>query len=158
LAIWLLPETNRAQIGVRSSMLLNALRLFRSSAFCGYILGGACTTTSFYAFMAASPFILVDLLHQPTERVGVYYLLLMAGVAAGSFAANRMAGRIRVQLALRVANGIAITGAAAFLGAYLAGVLSVPTVIAPIVVFMVGAGMASPFALSGAVSVNPHAI
>ena len=32
------------------------------------------------------------------------------------------------------------------------------TVIAPVVVFMVGAGMASPFALSGAVSVNPHAI
>ncbi len=158
LAIWLLPETNRAQIGVRSSMLLNSIRLFRSPAFCGYIVGGACTTTSFYAFMAASPFILVDLLHQPTERVGVYYLLLMAGVAAGSFSANRMAGRVRVQLALRVANGIAIVGAASFLGAYLAGILSVPTVIAPIVLFMVGAGMASPFALSGAVSVNPHAI
>ena len=32
------------------------------------------------------------------------------------------------------------------------------TVIAPVVLFMVGAGMASPFALAGAVSVNPHAI
>ena len=32
------------------------------------------------------------------------------------------------------------------------------SVIAPVVLFMVGAGMASPFALSGAVSVNPHAI
>ena len=40
----------------------------------------------------------------------------------------------------------------------LAGWLNVVTVIAPIVVFMVGAGMASPFALTGAVSVNPHAI
>jgi MFS transporter, DHA1 family, multidrug resistance protein len=40
----------------------------------------------------------------------------------------------------------------------LLGVLSVTTVIAPVVLFMVGAGMASPFALSGAVSVNPHAI
>ena len=40
----------------------------------------------------------------------------------------------------------------------LTGWLNVPTVIAPVVVFMVGAGMASPFALSGAVSVNPHAI
>ena len=54
--------------------------------------------------MAASPFILVNLLHQPTERVGLYYLLLMAGVAAGSFLANRLAGRIRVQVALRLAN------------------------------------------------------
>ena len=94
-AVLLLPETNRLQSSARASMLLGSLRLFRSRAFCGYVLGGACTTTSFYAFMAASPFILVDLLHQPTERVGLYYLLLMAGVAAGSLSANRVAGRIR---------------------------------------------------------------
>ena len=105
--------------------------------------------------MAASPFILVDLLHQPTERVGLYYLLLMAGVAAGSLSANRLAGRIRTQVALRLANSIAIAGAACFMVADLAGWLNVVTVIAPVVVFMVGAGMASPFALSGAVSVNP---
>ena len=96
LAVLLLPETNRVQSGTRASMLIGSLRLFRSRAFCGYVLGGAFTTTSFYAFMAASPFILIDLLHQPTERVGLYYLLLMAGVAAGSFLANRVAGRIRV--------------------------------------------------------------
>ena len=61
-------------------------------------------------------------------------------------------------MALRVANCIAIVGAACFMAADLAGWLTVVTVIAPVVVFMVGAGMASPFALSGAVSVNPHAI
>ena len=158
LTMLLLPETNRLQSGTRASMLLGSVRLFRSRAFCGYVLGGACTTTSFYAFMAASPFILVDLLHQPTEWVGLYYLLLMAGVAGGSLTANRVAGRVRVQIALRIANSLAIVGAALFMLADLTGVLNVATVIAPIVLFMVGAGMASPFALSGAVSVNPHAI
>jgi DHA1 family bicyclomycin/chloramphenicol resistance-like MFS transporter len=74
LAVLLLPETNRVQSGTRASMLIGSIRLFRSRAFCGYVLGGAFTTTSFYAFMAASPFILIDLLHQPTERVGLYYL------------------------------------------------------------------------------------
>ncbi|HET7884013.1 MAG TPA: multidrug effflux MFS transporter [Acetobacteraceae bacterium] len=154
----LLPETNALQASARASMLLGSLRLFRSRAFCGFVLGGACTTTSFYAFMAASPFILVNLLHQPAERVGLYYLLLMAGVAAGSLSANRLAGRIRTPTALRLANGLAIAGAAGFLLADLLGWLSVATVIGPVVLFMVGAGMASPFALSGAVSVNPHAI
>lgn len=157
-AVLLLPETMAMQGSPRASLLLGSLRLFRSRAFCGYVLGGACTTTSFYAFMAASPFILVDLLNQPTERVGLYYLLLMAGVAAGSLSANRLAGRIRPEAALRIANGIAIAGAAGFMAADLTGHLNVVTVIAPVVVFMVGAGMASPFALSGAVSVNPHAI
>ncbi len=158
LTVLLLPETNALQASSRASMLLGSLRLFRSRAFCGYVLGGACTTTSFYAFMAASPFILVNLLHQPAERVGLYYLLLMAGVAAGSLSANRLAGRIRTQVALRLANSLAIAGAALFMAADLAGWLNVVTVIAPVVLFMVGAGMASPFALSGAVSVNPHAI
>jgi DHA1 family bicyclomycin/chloramphenicol resistance-like MFS transporter len=158
LALLLLPETNATQASARASMLVGSLRLFRSRAFCGYVVGGACTTTSFYAFMAASPFILVNLLHEPTERVGLYYLLLMAGVAAGSLTANRIAGRIRTALALRVANSIAILGATAFMAADLSGMLTVATVIAPVVVFMVGAGMASPFALSGAVSVNAHAI
>jgi DHA1 family bicyclomycin/chloramphenicol resistance-like MFS transporter len=157
-AVLLLPETNALQSSARASMLLGSLRLFRSRAFCGYVLGGACTTTSFYAFMAASPFILVDLLHQPTERVGLYYLLLMAGVAAGGLSANRLAGRIRAQTALRLANSFAIAGAACFMLTDLTGWLNVATVIAPVVVFMIGAGMASPFALSGAVSVNPHAI
>ena len=158
LAVLLLPETYRAQSGARASLMLGSLRLFRSRAFCGYVLGGAFTTTSFYAFMAASPFILVDLLHQSTERVGLYYLLLMAGVAIGSFLANRVAGWIRVQVALRLANSFAIAGAALFMLADLTGWLTVVSVIAPVVLFMVGAGMASPFALSGAVSVNPLAI
>ena len=158
LTLLLLPETNATQASTRAPMLVGSLRLFRSRAFCGYVVGGACTTTSFYAFMAASPFILVNLLHEPTERVGLYYLLLMAGVAAGSLTANCIAGRIRTALALRVANSIAILGAAAFMAADLAGTLTVATVIAPVVVFMMGAGMASPFALSGAVSVNTHAI
>jgi DHA1 family bicyclomycin/chloramphenicol resistance-like MFS transporter len=157
-AVLLLPETNALQSSARASMLLGSLRLFRSRAFCGYVLGGACTTTSFYAFMAASPFILVNLLHQPTERVGLYYLLLMAGVAAGGLSANRLAGRVRPQTALRIANSFAIAGAACFMLTDLTGWLNVATVIAPVVVFMIGAGMASPFALSGAVSVNPHAI
>ena len=157
-AILLLPETNTLQASARASMLLGSLRLFRSRAFCGYVLGGACTTTSFYAFMAASPFILVNLLHQSPERVGLYYLLLMVGVAAGGLAANRLAGRITTRSALRIANAIAIAGAACFMLAELAGWLNVVSMIAPVVVFMVGAGMASPFALTGAVSVNPHAI
>ena len=142
----------------RVSLLLGSLRLFRSRAFCGYVLGGAFTTTSFYAFMAASPFILVDLLHQPTERVGLYYLLLMAGVAAGSLLANRVAGRITDAGGVALGEFLGNRGAALFLLADLTAMLNVTTVIAPVVLFMVGAGMASPFALSGAVSVNPHAI
>jgi DHA1 family bicyclomycin/chloramphenicol resistance-like MFS transporter len=82
----------------------------------------------------------------------------MGGVALGGFSANRMAGRVRPRTALRIANGLAIAAAAAFMLADLTGRVNVATVIAPVALFMVGAGMASPFAIAGAVSVNPLAI
>ncbi len=158
LAAWLfLPETNEGA-GGRRSMLGPSLRLLRSRTFCGYAIGGACTTTSFYAFMAASPFIFIDRLRQTEQQVGLYYMVLMVGVAMGGLLGNRLAGRIRPAHVLRLANGLAVAGATAFALAYATDRLSVATVVGSIAVFMVGAGLASPFAITGAVSVNPQAI
>jgi DHA1 family bicyclomycin/chloramphenicol resistance-like MFS transporter len=154
----MMPETASAQSGGRRSMLTAYVRLLRSTRFLGFAVGGACSTTAFYGFMSASPFIFETQLHQPTQRIGLYYLLLMGGVATGSFGANRVAGRVPIRTALRIANGLGILGAALFAAADASGMLSVATVVAPVCLFMVGAGMASPFALAGSVSVNPQAI
>jgi len=156
--VLLMPETLAQQSTSGRSMLTAYTRLMRSSRFLGYAVGGACSTTAFYGFMSASPFIFETQLHQPTQRVGVYYLFLMLGVAAGSLGANRVAGRVKLRTALRIANGLGILGAALFALADASGLLSVATVVAPVTLFMVGAGMASPFALAGSVSVNPQAI
>jgi DHA1 family bicyclomycin/chloramphenicol resistance-like MFS transporter len=158
LCLLLMPETlDRPGAGNRS-LVAAYVRLLRSKRFRGYAIGGACSTTAFYAFMSASPFIFERLLHQPPERIGVYYLFLMLGVALGSFGANRLAGRVPVPKALRIANALSILGAVLFALVDVTGVLSVVSVIAPVSLFMVGAGMASPFALAGSVSVNPQAI
>jgi MFS transporter, DHA1 family, multidrug resistance protein len=69
-----------------------------------------------------------------------------------------MAHRLSLLTALRIANGLGIVGAALFTLADVMDMLSVATVVAPVTLFMVGAGMASPFALTGSVSVNPRAI
>jgi len=153
-----LPETLQ-QPGRGSRGLMTAyIRLLSSSRFRGYALGGACSTTAFYGFMSASPFIFGRLLHQPPERIGVYYVFLMGGVATGSLLANRLSGWIAAASALRLANALGILGASLFALADLTGYLTVLTVVAPVALFMVGAGIASPFALSGSVSVNPQMI
>lgn len=153
-----MPETLSRGGDAPRSMATAYIRLLRSPRFLGYAVGGACSTTAFYGFMSASPFIFETQLHQPTQRVGLYYLVLMLGVALGSLGANRLAGRLSLQKALRIANGLGICGAALFAAADAANMLSVATVVAPVCLFMVGAGMASPFALAGSVSVNPQAI
>jgi DHA1 family bicyclomycin/chloramphenicol resistance-like MFS transporter len=158
LTAWRLPETNRPGRRTGASLLAGSIRLARSPAFRGFALGGACTTTSFYAFMAASPFIFINLLHQTPQRVGLYYMLLMVGLAAGGFTANRLAGRVRMERVLRGANLLAIAAAAGFLLAWATGELNVATVVGSVGLFMMGAGIASPFALTSAISVNPNAI
>lgn len=157
--LWL-PETLEpiGQALSARSMFYSYIRLIGSRAFCGYAIGGACSTTSFYAFMSASPFIFERELHQPPQAVGLYYLMLMGGVAVGGLTANRLAGRLRPASALRLANGLTILGAALFGMADAANWVTVATMVGPVVVFMIGAGMASPFAITGAVSVNPQAI
>ncbi len=153
-----LPETRTPDGGASRSLIIGYARLLRSRRFCGYAIGGACSTTAFYGFMSASPFIFETQLHQHTQDIGLYHLVLMGGVALGSLVANRLAGRVSVPTALRFANWVGVLGAALFLRADMTDTLSVATVIAPVTLFMVGAGMASPFALAGSVSVAPQSI
>jgi DHA1 family bicyclomycin/chloramphenicol resistance-like MFS transporter len=59
---------------------------------------------------------------------------------------------------LRIANFVTIAGAVLFVLFDVFDVLSGPSVTGAVTLFMVGAGMASPFALAGSVSVNPRTI
>ena len=157
-AVLIMPETHRPRGASGRSLWISYARLLGSRAFCGYAVGGACSTTAFYGFMSASPFIFENQLHRPTQEIGLYYLVLMGGVALGSFGANRLSRLVPMRRGLWIANLVTIAGAALFMLADLTNSLSVATVVGPVTLFMIGAGMASPFALAGSVSVNPQAI
>ena len=159
LAWRLLPETaaggsdaNVAELG------RNYRRLLGSSAFLGFAVGGGCATTSFYAFVASSPFIIVDQLHRPAYEVGVYLAVLIGGISLGNALASRLVGRAPIRRLLVGANLVSIIAALAFLAAVLSGHLSVALSVGPMFFFTLGAGIASPMALTEAVSVNPHVI
>ncbi|MBS0559089.1 MAG: multidrug effflux MFS transporter [Proteobacteria bacterium] len=153
-----LPETappRQGGPGGFAAMLETYPRLLGSARFRGYTIAGAASTTAFYAFMAASPFIFVDVLHRPTEEVGLYYLVLMFGITFGSFAASRLVLRFPSDRLLRAAISVAGLGAVGFFAITVAGLLSVPGVLASMFVFMLGAGLASPLALTSAISTQP---
>jgi DHA1 family bicyclomycin/chloramphenicol resistance-like MFS transporter len=157
--VLLLPETNTGSSRhAPLSFGRGYGRLLLSPLFLGFAVAGAFTTTSFYAFMAAAPFIFENHLHQPTQDVGLFYLILMVGVALGGMFANRLSKRVTLRTGLRVANALAIAGASLFMLAELTGQLSVLTVVGSMTLFTAGSGMASPFAVAGSVSANPRAI
>lgn len=159
-AFLILPETNRDRTGGANvrALFSGYAMLARSRAFLGYAVGGASSTTSFYAFMSASPFIFENVLHRPTQEVGFYYVMLMGGVAVGSFMANRLSRIVSLRNGLRLANLFAIAGAVLFVAFDCLDWLTPHTVIGSVTLFTLGSGMASPFALAGSVSVNPRTI
>ncbi len=153
-----LPETAASRGAGSGRMLPSYARLLRTSRFRALMLGGAFSSTSIYAYLTASPFIFTTVLHRPPAEVGVYYLAVMGGVPFGSFAASRLARRVRAAPLLRWTNGVAIAGAAALLLLTVSGRLSVLGVVAPMVVYSFGVGATSPIALASAIGVQPQMI
>ena len=90
--------------------------------------------------------------------MGPYLAVLIAGVWIGSALASRLAGRAPIRRLLVGANLLSVLAAFAFLAAVLSGHLSLALCVGPMFFFTIGAGIASPMALSEAMSVNPHVI
>lgn len=155
----LLPETGPRQVVNRAVLARNYVALLRSPAFLGLALGGSCATTAMYAFVAAAPFIFITQLGRPATEVGFYLCTLVSGVWIGSILARHLLGkgRFATHRLILWANFMSFLGALAFLAGALFA-LSVPLVVASTFVFAAGAGVASPLALTTAVSLNPKVI
>lgn len=142
----------------KSSLARNYGRLLVSPSFLGYAVGGGCATTSMYAFIGASPFIFAHQLHRPDYEVGIYPAIVLAGVWLGSVAATRLIPLLPIDRLAVWANLLSVVASFALLGGILAGHLSVPAIMVPMFVFGMGAGVASPAAMTQAISVNPAVI
>ncbi|WP_295987992.1 multidrug effflux MFS transporter [uncultured Variovorax sp.] len=155
----MLPETGAPGAAVNARELgRNYRKLLASPAFLGFSIGGGCATTSMYAFIASAPFIFVDQLHRPAHEAGIYLAILVSGVWLGSFLTSHLISRVRVDRLMTRSNALSVVAAFVLLGAALTEHLSVPLIVACMFLFTVGVGMASPPALTQAISVNPQVI
>ena len=113
----LLQETRPEALFVSASRYArDYVGLLRSRQFLGYAIGGACATTSLYAFIACAPFIFIDRLHVPSASVGLYLALLVSGIWLGSLLASRLISRFSLTRFVVVANAVSVVAAASFLG------------------------------------------
>jgi DHA1 family bicyclomycin/chloramphenicol resistance-like MFS transporter len=154
-----LPETNPGHGGGGfGAMLRSYARLLALPEYRALAIGGACSTTSFFAFLSAAPFIFTGLLHRPESEIGFYFVVPILGFSIGSFIANRLARRVDPLLLMLATSAIATIGATLFMALEIGGHLSVVTVLATILVFTIGSGTVSPMALSTAIGVQPGMI
>lgn len=155
-----LPESNKSLQplpGLRS-MLQNFRRLLGLRVFRGYAIGGCCVSTSLYAFFPVSPFLLINVLHQTPQQLGLYYLFIMAAVSAGGFSAGPLSRLFSWRSVALGGNALQMIAAVGLLAADLSGHLSVMAVVLSIMLVGFGAGVASPMTMAGAISADLNAI
>lgn len=156
--VWrLLPETGRPS-GRMSVVSIGSdyKSLVGSRIFLGYAVGGACATTSLYAFIADAPFIFVHQLHRPLHEVGIYLGMLIVGMSLGNALAHRVAGKIATERLLVAANAVNMLCAFSLLSAVLLGSFSAPLTGALMFVYTFGAGACGPAVLAKTISVDPR--
>ncbi len=160
LAVTSLPETNRQRAPLPGARALLAVygRLLRRPEFRAYTIGGACMSTSIYAFLSASPFLFTGLLQRPPGEVGLYYMAVVAGITLGSWLASRLTGPLGIRRLLVVGASLGMASAASLLALELLHALSVASLLAAMSLFALGAGITSPVATARAISVDPHRI
>ncbi|MFF7708691.1 Bcr/CflA family efflux MFS transporter [Pseudomonas sp. NPDC007930] len=155
----LLPETSQPSGQVSLPALAGDYKaLLGNRAFLGFALGGGCTTTSIYAFIAAAPFLFVEQLHRSVQEVGLYLGGLIVGMALGNALTRQLVRSCPLARLLLGGNALCLASAVALLVVECSGALSVPWVLVLMFLFTLGAGITSPAAMTKALSVDSHLI
>ena len=149
------PETGTPTGRVSPGRLARAYAaLLRSPTFVAYAVGGGCATTAVYAFIAAAPFIITEQLGHPLRDVGIALGVVMVGMAIGNALTRRLALSMRLGRLLVWGNAVSVACALVFLALELLGHLTLEATVGLMLLFVLGAGMASPAALSKVLTVD----
>lgn len=154
-----LPETAKpgGTLNVKS-LARDYGSLLGSRQFLGFAFGGACSTTSIYAFISASPYFITSELQRPLHEVGIYLAIVMVGIALGNILTRQLIRRVPMARLMLVGNSISLIGAGGFLAVTLSGHLTVPWMLCLMAPFALGCGMSSPAALTKSISVDPNRV
>jgi DHA1 family bicyclomycin/chloramphenicol resistance-like MFS transporter len=151
-----LTETGVPTGKINLQILLHDYRqLLWSGRFMGFAIGGGCATTSIYAFIAAAPFVITAQLHRPVFEVGLYLGLIVSGMAVGNALTRHLSRSHPVERILGGANLLGLMSAVALLVLVLSDNMTLWGVVGVMCLFAIGAGAASPAALSKALGAVP---
>lgn len=155
----LLPETGTpsGQVSLRA-LGRDYTHLLRSPALVCFAIGGGCASTGIYAFITAAPFIIGTDLHRPLSEVGIYLGLLIVGMSVGNALARRLIRTVSMERLLMTGVTISVVCGLSLLAVVLMSALTVTWAVSLMCLFALGAGLASPVALTLALSVDRHLV
>lgn len=131
--------------------------LLRSRAFLGYALQSAFTVGAFFAFISATPYIVVSVLGRPATEYGLYSLLVSVAMVTGNFGSTRLAGWVGRDRLILSGSVLALLGSGIGLALSLRGLWTPVAVFAPGVLLALGCGLSLPNSVAGAIGADPEA-
>jgi DHA1 family bicyclomycin/chloramphenicol resistance-like MFS transporter len=121
----------------------------------GYVATIALTFAGLFSFISGAAFVLIEAVGLSPDAFGLSFATIVLGYILGNFLSSRYTrrfghdGMIAAGLACALAGGLPMAILA------FAGVQTAGAVVAPMAVFMIGAGLILPNALAGAVAPYP---
>ena len=88
---------------VLRNVLGNYYHLLKNKAFLGYALAGGLAMSGMFAYIAGSPFVLIDLYHIPAEKFGLFFGVNAFGLIAASQMNARLLKKYTATTILRTA-------------------------------------------------------
>ncbi|HEX3537866.1 MAG TPA: multidrug effflux MFS transporter [Stellaceae bacterium] len=152
-----LGETNRAParldlVGMAGAYAL----LLRSPRFVPFALCSACTSASWFTFIASAPHLLADILGEPPRTYGLMILLPMATYMLGNAIAARFALRFGSLNLLVWGRALAFIGAAVLTVWFAALGAGTWALFLPVAFAEIGDGLTQPSVMAAALSIEPR--
>ena len=150
-----LEETHKPAPVNLVGMIGSFVLLLRSPAFLGIACATAFTSASWFTFLAAAPYLLAELLHEPPSTYGLMILLPMAGYMLGNAGVVRLSVLLGSQrlfmsgLALSLAAGV-------MLALWCLDGLTPWALFVPMAISSIGNGMSQPPGIAAGLSVHPR--
>lgn len=154
----LLVETNthRDADALRPDRLLgNYLMLLRNRCYLGFMFTVAFAYSGIFAFISGSSFVLIGRLHLSPAAYGLSFGSVVIGYMAGSFLAGRYTARLGIDRMIRLGTAISVAGGLVGAALAAAGVETLPAILVPMFLFILGTGLTLPNAMAGAVGPYP---
>jgi len=127
-------------------------RLLTSRIYVGYTLAFAAGTSGFFGFLAVGPALIIGEMGLAPIYFSVFLMLITVQFPAGNFIAIRMANRMGIDRTLLWGAIIGVVSVVLFL--LLSPVLSLWTILLPMVVYAFANGILFPNAMAGAAGVD----
>lgn len=133
----------------------NYASLFRSTEFTGYVLHTAFAAGTFFAFMAAGPYLMVDVMNRSALEFSLWFALLTFTFMGANMAAGRISARVGLDRMVLLGSVVSLSGGVVLLIVVSVFGLTPLTLFLPNALVGIGQGISMPNAQAGAINLNP---